>query len=302
MKATEAFLPDGISSPYRVLNIETDFRTGLPVTTQAREPDLNTYYDNDYLAPIIFANGYGEDVDTLMPLASNLIARAERNGHYQRITIHDSPKTYSFNNRAERFRQVVSHVSADGDLPVRLVGHSLGFPQTLTVAEDILSEGGRVASLTGISPNGLTPAPVAATATLNTLSWHSVKEALQLPLHATNPAALRLGVNILSHTLRHPGQAITEGTGILTHNYAEQAVTIHGKLAAEGNSRMTILAGTKDGVCPSEPMRKNLVDAGFPNFDIMDYAMNHGDPLLNPTWSGPIYDAILLRRNEAAII
>lgn len=285
MRIITEYLPDG-TSDFRILHLAADLPDGQP-------PEH-----------VVVANGYLEDATVLQASAEALIHRAEQEGQPMQITLHDSPmvgaRAYGLSYRTERYERVVDHVT-HGELPVRLSGHSWGLPQVVTVGHNRLANGLSVESVTGINPNGLTPVRINPASVVDMLYKGVLEARLQAKLLAEcDVTAVRLGRNALTHILSNIPGAVIEGYDILTHDFVQDAVDLHGKLKADGASRMKIVGSSLDGVCPSGIMRKNLIDAGFPEEDFVELETCHGGPLIDPELVGPIYNAVLLRRTDSS--
>ncbi len=275
------YLQDG-SSEFRVVQIGPDVAA------------------DQMLEPVAFGNGKYEDVDVLTGLAQALVDHAAADGRYLRVTLHDRPavgKTaQGLVDCSERFDQVVEHTT-DEDLPVLLVGHSHGWPQVVNAATRRMNRGRNVGAVLGISPCGLTPIGANPAALVNMAGVGMREVAANTRMLWRSKTARHIGMNALRDIALTPWSSITEGQGVLVTDVIAETVELHGKLAADGVSRMRLLAGERDGVFPLDIMRKNLEKAGYAMTDFLTIDTTHGGPLTDRSLIPGIYDALMLRRS-----
>jgi hypothetical protein len=275
-------LPDFNSADFGVVHYETEiFGSDKPA-------DL-----------VIFGNGYLENPQVLSRSVEALVQYAEQERTPMHVVLHDSPLTgksaYGLDYRTARFDQVVRHYSHNGQVPVRLAGHSWGLPQAVMVGSPLLSEGGQLESVTGINPNGLTPIELTPR-NLIRLAAGGIREIrMQAELMARFDAtAVGIGRNAVMHIGGNLLAAAAEGHGLLTHDITEPTVRLHHSLLERhGEPRLPIIAGSNDSVCPSGPMRHNLIGAGFPVESFNVLRTGHGGVLIDPQYAPHLLRAII---------
>lgn len=267
MRVNYESLPDGNSREFEVLSISTgEYGEPLP-------------------EPTVIPNGYGEGINILSSMVTAAVALDEMHGRPARYVIHDSPDTYSVEHRTARAAQVADHATFGGDMPVRLLGHSMGAPQAVSIGLNTLAGGRQVEEALLVCPNGMTPVSGPKRLQIaGEMALLTAKEITALPdLMVRVPVVRAIGRGIAARIIRSPLDAAREGGQILTQDAVPATAELHGKLlAAHGESRLRIFPGKRDGLCLGERMQQRLVDAGIPQEDITVLDIGHGDVLYEP--------------------
>lgn len=295
MRVIEESLPDAGSADFKVIHYETEMLDDAPVESVIR------------VAP---ANGYLEDTASHHRTAVGMAMAAEHRGVPMRITTHDSPlagpRAYGIDYRTERFESVVRHATEDGDFPVRFLGHSWGLPQVVMLGHTLLDAGKEVSSVVGHNPNGLTPITLTPMA-IKQLILAGVNEvriataaARELAELSDIPMSSGLGQRALQHITGNVAAAYSEGVNLLTSDYTPQAASLWRRLSeVDGTARMHLFAGSRDGICPSQPMRDNLARAGYPESSFTEIDTFHSGPLADTRLTPLLYRAVMLEYTDA---
>lgn len=289
MRINSELYPDPGSADFTVVHYETDLPDQTP----------------DDLEHVYVANGYLEDSVSHHRTASGLISVAEQSQVPMRVTVHDSPlagpKAYGFDYRTERADYVLRRGTQNGDIPSRLLGHSWAHPQWVAIGNRLLDEDKQIESVVTHNPNGLTPV-VLSPANTARLVLAGIREARiaaeaadELARLSDIPMSKGLGQRALQHIKGNVLLAYSEGVDLLTRDYTPETAGLHKRLAEpDGVSRMRILAGSRDNICPSGVMRQNLVAAGYPESSFMEIDTFHSGPLADTRLTPLLYKSLML--------